>query len=432
MRTRIFVWFPKKCFSVVVMIALFGLLSAQAVQGETVKIGLNYPKTGPYSVQGLDQLRGAELAMEEINAEGGILGKSIEIVTRDTVSKPDIAVKNANELIDTEGVKMIFGGVSSGVAVAVGEVCQQKGMLFMGTVTASNETTGEKGHRHTFRACYNAWMGAKAMSAYLKKNFEGKKYFYVVSDYTWGWSSEASIRKFTGTEDQEKHKRVLTALGADEETFKKAITLANMVKPDVLVLVLFGKDMSTAIRLATMAGVKKTMQIVVPILELGLAEGGGPKVMEGVIGTADFNWQVPYKYNYSGGKAFVEKFTTKYNRYPCWGAATAYTNLIQYRDAVKRAGGFEVPKVIKALEGHKFTLLKDQQTWQDFDHQCVQSVYIVKCKPEDEVMKDKFKLDYFEILDKQSGEELVETRAEWNQRRQAANVPTELEKLPGE
>jgi hypothetical protein len=70
--------------------------------------------------------------------------------------------------------------------------------------------------------------------------------------------------------------------------------------------------------------------------------------------------------------------------------------------------------------------------WRDFDHQSVQTVYAVKCKPEPIVLKDKYNQDYFEILSSLPGDEAVRTRAEWNAVRKAAGKPTHLEKLPGE
>ncbi|MCP3901216.1 MAG: ABC transporter substrate-binding protein [Desulfobacteraceae bacterium] len=414
----------------IIVIILFSALGTHAEN--FVKIGLNYPATGPYAAQGLDQIRSAKLAIEKINISGGILGQKVELVIMDTKSQPQIAVQNAVEMIKKDKVKMIFGGASSGVAVAVGKVCQEKQVVFMATITSSNATTRENGHRHTFRVCYNAWMGAKALSSYLNKEYKGKKYFYIVADYTWGWSSEDSIRKFTGTEDQTLHKRILTRLGGDKAEFEKAILLAKMLRPDVLVLVLFGQDMSTAITIANKMGVKKTIQIVVPILELGLAEGAGPKVMENVIGTADWNWKVPYKYNYKAGIKFVEKFAQKYQRYPCWGAATAYTNVIEYAKAVERAQSFNSAKVILALENHKFTSLKDEQIWRAFDHQNVQSVFVVKCKPAEEVLKDKLKLDYFEILGRFPGKDVVQNRLEWETARIGNGKSLSLELLPGE
>lgn len=409
------------------MVLALALLSVGMAWAEVVKVGLNYPKTGPYSVQGQDQWRAANLAVEEINAAGGILGKSVEIVWRDSKSKADLAAKNMEELIDQEGVVMGFGGSASSVAIAAGKVCNKRNKLFFGTLTYSTATTGKEGLKTTFRECYNAWMGAKAISSYLKNNFAGKKYFYITADYTWGWTTEESVRTFTATEDTSVHKATKTPFpGATEKDFKKALSFAKMIKPDVLVLVLFGKDMSTAVRLATSMGMKKNIQIVVPNLTLGMAEGGGPKVMEGVIGALPWAWNVPYKYNYPRGKEFVEKFAAKFNRYPSTSGASAYTILYEYKAAVERAGSFDTQVVLKALEGHEYTLLKDKQTWRDFDHQSMQTVYAVKCRSQADVLKDKFKLDFFEIISSISGEEAVRTREEWNKVRQAAGKPTEL------
>jgi ABC-type branched-subunit amino acid transport system substrate-binding protein len=379
-------------------------------------------------VQGLDQWRATEMAVEEINAAGGILGQQVEIVWRDTQSKPDVATANATELIDQHGVKMIFGGSSSGVAIATAKVCHAKNVPFFGTLTYSTETTGTEALKTTFRECYDSWMAAKAISDYLKNNFPNKKYLYVTADYTWGWTTEAAVRELTGTQDESVHKSIKTPFPtATVEDFKKALSFAKVVKPDVLVLVEFGHDMEVAIRNATAMGMKQDMQIVVPNLTLGMAEGGGPKVMEGVIGALPWSWQIPYKYDYPRGKEFVEKFSTKYNRYPCTSGASAYTIMWEYKAAVERAASFETPQVIAALEGHEYTLLKDKQVWRDFDHQSVQTVYLVKCKPEAAVLKDKYKLDYFEILGSMAGEQAAVTFAEWKAIRQSAKKLAELE-----
>ncbi len=413
-----------------ILTAVFLLLVipvALLAQG-TVKVGLNYPKTGPYAAEGLDQWRAAELAAEEINAAGGILGKPVEIVWRDSQSKPEVTVVNVSEMIDKDGVKMVFGGSSSGVAVAAGKVCDEKKIPFFATLSYSTATTGTEGRWTTFRECYDSWMAAKILGANLKKNFPGKKYLYITADYTWGWTTEASLRQFTDTKDESIHKKFKTPFPtATTEDFRKALGFAKMVKPDVLVLVLFGNDMVEAIRLATSMGMKETMQIVVPNMTLAMAEGGGPKVMEGVIGALPWDWSIPYKYNYTRGKSFVDKFAAKYNRYPSTSGASAYTILYEYKSAVERANSLETPAVVKALEGHEYTLLKDKQYWRGFDHQSVQTIYLVKCKPEVEVLKDKYKLDYFEILSSMPGEEAAVSMAEWKSERKAAGKSETLQ-----
>ncbi|MBI5076444.1 MAG: substrate-binding protein [Nitrospirae bacterium] len=419
---------------VVLLAGVFFLVGAMpALSAEVVKIGLNYPRTGPYFVQGLDQLRAAEMARDEINAAGGIMGKKIEIVWRDSQSKVDVTKKNVTELIDKEGVRMVFGGSASSVAIAAGEIAQEKGVLFFGTLTYSTDTTGKDGHRHTFRECYDSWMGAKALAPYLKKNFPGKKYFYITSDYTWGWTTEEALRKLTGTADKAQHPGALTPFPtAAEKDFKAALEKAKAANPDVLVIVLFGTDMSNAVSMARHMGLKDKMQIVVPNLTLGMAESAGPQAMEGVIGALPWAWNIPYQKNYARGKEFVEKFASKYNRYPDTSGGSAYAIMHEYKAAVERAGTFDTPAVIKALEGHEYQLLKDKQVWRKFDHQSVQTVYAVKIKPAAQIMKDKYKLDYFEIIDSMAGSEAAVTLKEWQANRTAAGKPAQLEKLPGE
>jgi len=413
-----------KTLCVATMILAFAAAIGAA---ETVKVGLNYPKTGPYATIGEDQFRAATMAVEEINAAGGIMGKQVELVWKDSQSNPKVSVQNVTELIDNGGVKMVFGGSSSGVAVAVGDLCQQKGVPFFGTLTYSTATTGANGHRFTFRECYDSWMGAKVLAKYLNANFAGKKYMYITADYTWGWTTESSMRTLTNTTDAAAHKGVLTPLGTTD--FNKELGLAKMIKPDVLVLVLFGDDMVNAIRQATAMGLKATCQIVVPNITLGMAEGGGPKVMEGVVGALPWCWRIPYEYNFARGKKFVEDYSAKYSRYPSTSGASAYTIMYEYKGAVERAQSFVPAKVVKALEGHTYTLLKDAQTWRDFDHQSVQTVYAVKCKPQVEVMSDKYKLDYFQVLSNLSGPEAAITKQEWVAARTAAGLPGELEPL---
>ncbi len=403
------------------------------VSAATVKIGLNYPASGPYWIMGLAQNSAATMAVEEINASGGILGNTVEIVRRDSKSQTGVTTKNVNELISGENVKMVFGGSSSAVAVTAGKICQQRGVPFFGTLTYSTTTTGTQARRLVFRECYNAWMGAKVLAGYLKTNFTGKNYFFITADYSWGHTTEKSIRTFTDTLNKNDHKGILTPFpGARITDFLMALKQAQSARPDVLVLVLFGKDMETALKQATKWKMKETMQIVVPNLTLGMAEGAGPEVMDGVVGAVPWCWQVPYKYNYAKGKTFVEKFTRKFKRYPSSSAASAYTIVYEYKAAVERAGTFDTPAVIRALEGHVYNLLKDTQIWRAFDHQSVQTVYAVKGKPAAQVRNDPYELDYFDIINTISGPEAVRTREEWDAIRIAAGKPIILERLPGE
>ncbi|WP_417521172.1 substrate-binding protein [Marinobacter sp.] len=403
------------------------LLSASTLGAETLKIGLNYPQTGRYKDQGLQQRLGAFLAVDEINKAGGVMGQPLELVIRNTRGKPARGARNTAEMIDNEGVQMVFGGVSSSVAIASGNAARERDRLYFGTLTYSNATTGSAAHTHMFREPYNAWMTAKVLSQYLKQNHGGQDYFYITSDYTWGWSVEESVRKFSDTEDTERHPGVKTPFPrALVNDFQNALEQADASGAEVLMLVLFGDDMVRALNVAYEMGLTKKMQIVVPNLTLGMAIQVGPTIMEGVVGGSPWVWNVPYEMNYPRGKEFVEAFSKRYEMRPSTAAASAYSIVYQYKSAVERAGTTDTRALIRALEGHRYTFLKDEQYWRDFDHQNVQSVYVVKVKPRTAIMADEYGADYFSIIGSMSGDNAAQTREEWEARRREAGKPLSL------
>lgn len=137
-----------------------------------------------------------------------------------------------------------------------------------------------------FRECNNAWMSARVLGQYLNENMPGKTYFYITSDYTWGHTSESSLRQATGTVDTSKHQGVRTAFpGARLSDYRAALEKAANSGAEVLVLVLFGEDMVRAMRIADELGLNKKMQIAVPNLTLSMVELAGPDIMRGVLGT---------------------------------------------------------------------------------------------------------------------------------------------------
>ncbi|MFC1592098.1 ABC transporter substrate-binding protein [Thermodesulfobacteriota bacterium] len=321
--------------------------TGEGLAAGAVKVGLNYPKTGPYADLGLDQLRGARLACDEINAAGGIMGRQVELVVMDSASKPARAVANVKEMIGQEKVTMVLGGASSSVAAAVSEVCYQRGVLNMITIAGAPALTGANAHRTTFRVCYNSTMDTRALAMFLTEHYADTKYFYITADCPMGRQLEQDLRKLTGTEDAAVHKSVQTPFpNVKQNDFARAMRVAEKERPDILLLVQFGKNVSTGIMQASIMGLKQQTQIVVPFLELTSTEGIPPKILEGVIGTTDWAWEVPYRYNYRKGIAFVESYDKAYKRYPSWGAASAYTILHEYKAAVERARTFRTPAVI--------------------------------------------------------------------------------------
>lgn len=407
-------------------LALWAAASLPLQAAEPVTLGLNFPRSGPYKEEGLAQMRGALLAIDEVNAQGGVLGRPLRLVSKDSASRPEKAVRNVDKLAD-EGAAMLFGGASSAVAIAAGKRARERGLLYFGTLTYSNDTTGKDGHRYLFRECNNAWMSAAVLGKHLSKTQAGKQFFYITADYTWGHTSESSLRQATATQDDQRHPGLKVPFpGARISDHQAALKQAAASDAQVLVLVLFGEDLVRAMRIVGELGLNKRMQIVAPNLTQSIVEQAGPTLMQGVLGTEPWTWRVPALENSARGQAFVSTFSERYQVYPSSSAASAYSIVWQWRDAVERARSLDSEAVIKALEGHRYQLLKDQQEWRAFDHQNAQSMYAVRVKERSEVLKDPLKQDYFEIVERLSASETLPTLEQWQAERQSAGQPRQL------
>jgi len=169
----------------------------------TVTLGFNVPQSGPYADEGADELRAYKLAVKHINGEGdggmmntmkplslkgnGILGKKVVYVTGDTQTKADAARASAKRMIEKDGLVMVTGGSSSGVAIAVQGLCQEMGIIFMAGLTHSNDTTGKDKRRYGFRHFFNAYMSGAALGPVLEKEMgNDRRAYHLTADYTWG------------------------------------------------------------------------------------------------------------------------------------------------------------------------------------------------------------------------------------------------------
>ena len=390
------------------------LATTSAWSSETVLFGINVPLTGSYFRQGEDELRAYKLAIKIINERGGILGKKIIYSVKDTGTDAEVARKNTKEFIKN-GVIMVTGGSSSAEAVAQSEECQKGGVIFMAALTHSNDTTGKDGHRHTFRWYFDAHMSAKALSYELIRKFgKNAHYTYIYADYTWGISLLESMQDFLEKAGGKTNLKISTKLG--EVSYISPLLQAKLSEPDVLVLIQFGQDMIYSLQQATSLQLRNKMAIVVPLMDLHMAEPLGPEIMQGIITT--MSWYHGLTEVHEGSKKFVELFEKEYKQKPGSGAAAAWVDIFQYADAVERAKSFDHFKVIRALEGHHFQLLLNDEYWREWDHQGIRPTYVAVGKNPTAVA-DKW--DLFRIIGVYKGEDLARTREE---------NPIQLEPIP--
>jgi len=366
-------------------------------KGSTVTLGFNVPQTGAYADEGADELRAYQLAIEHINGEGdggmlstfsskalkgeGINGKKAVYVTGDTQTKSDAARASAKRMIEKDGAVMITGGSSSGVAIAVQGLCQDAGVIFMAGLTHSNDTTGKDKRANGFRHFFNTEMSGAALGPVLKNAFGSERSAYhLTADYTWGWSQEGSIKKYTEQLGWNTAAAVRTPLGAGD--FSQYITPVLNSGADVLVLNHYGRDMVNSLTQAVSFGLRdkqvngKDFAIVVPLYSRLMAQGAGENV-KGIFGSTNWHWSLQDE----GSKAFVKSFGQKYGFPPSQAAHTCYCQALLYADACQRAGSFRPSEVGAALEGFKFDGLGNGPTeYRAGDHQCFKDVLVVKGK----------------------------------------------------
>jgi len=367
--------------------------------GGSVTLGFNVPQTRAYADEGADELRAYELAVEHLNGGGdggmlntfsskaltgnGILGKKVEYVTGDTQTLSDAARASAKRMIEKDGAVMITGGSSSGVAIAVQGLCQDAGVIFMAGLTHSNDTTGKDKRANGFRHFFNTEMTGAALAPVLKNAFgEDRRVYHLTSDYTWGWSQEGSIQKYTEPFGWETAAAVRTPVGAGD--FSQYITPVLNSGADVLVLNHYGKDMVNSLPQSVQFGLRdkqvngKNFEIVVPLFSRLMAQGAGDAI-KGIFGSTNWNWSLQDE----GSKAFVKSFGQKYGIPPSQAAHTCYCQTILYADAAERAGTFRPSELGKALEDFSFDGLGNGPTdYRGSDHQCFKDVLVVKGKEE--------------------------------------------------
>lgn len=380
---------------------IFTAASASAYTNEpgagSVKIGFNVPQTGPYAEEGLDELRAQELAVEHLNGMGdggmlntfseknldgtGILGRKVEFVTGDTQTKSDVARASAQSMIQKDGVIMINGGSSSGVAVAVQGLCQEAGIIFMAGLTHSNDTTGKDRKANGFRHFFNGYMSGVALAPVLKNAYgTDRRAYHLTADYNWGWTQQESIQASTEAMGWETAETVLTPVGAGD--FSSYIAPVLNSGADTLILNHYGGDMVNSLTQAVQFGLKdkqvngKDFTIIVPLYSELMAAGAGSNI-EGVFGSMNWNWQLQDE----GTAAFVKSFGEKYGRPPSNAAHTCYVQTLLYADAVTRAGTFNPCGVVEALEDFEFDGMGNGKTlYRGADHQCFKDVLVMKGK----------------------------------------------------
>jgi branched-chain amino acid transport system substrate-binding protein len=383
--------------------------------GDSVFIGIAVPRTGAYAVQGEDELKGWQLAVEHINSghelmrklspktTKGVLGKTVKIGIADSAAKPNTAVQAEQRIISEDNAVLMTGSTSSAVAVALNKLAQSAKVLYVAGISGSNDTTGKDCVRYGFRQCFYGQTAAAAIGPVLVKAFgKNKKAAYMTPDYTYGHTVTKSMQDYLATAGWTTVTNQVSPLGAPD--FSSYLLNSANSGADVLINVNWGRDAVLSIQQAKKFGIFDKMKRAVPYQIPFLAPEVGGGLLEGVYAATDFWWTLEDKYPLA--KMFVESFDKKYGYKPEWGAENAYVSFAHWARMVEEAGSFYPPDVIKAYEkGETIPSLLGDVHYRPQDHQCVRPVVIVKGKAAKDM---KNKEDYWEVIEVLPGAPLMQ------------------------
>ena len=323
-------------------------LGSPALAQSTVKIGeLNSYKSQPAFLE--PYKRGWELAVEEINGKGGVLGKPLEVISRDDGGTPGDAVRVANELVTREGVNIIAGTFLSHIGLAVTEFAGKEKVFFLAAEPLTDKITWQNGNKYTFRLRASTYMqvamlmpdavaAKKKRWALIYPNFE-----YGQSAVTW---FKEMLRK--AQPDVEFVTEQAPPLGkVDAGAVVQAIDDA---KPDAIFNVLFGPDLAKLVREGTTRGTFKN-RTVVSLLS------GEPEYLDPLKDEAPVGWIVTgYPWDAvdtPAHKAFVAAYQKRWNDYPRLGSVVGYDTIKSLAAGITKAGSTDTDKLIAAFRGLK-------------------------------------------------------------------------------
>jgi branched-chain amino acid transport system substrate-binding protein len=335
-----------------------------------VKIGLLYALSGLAAVYTKGTIIGHEIAAEEINRKGGLLGgRQIEFVTRDNKLKPGIAVKEFRRMVTRDKVDFVMGVISSGVALAVSQVAKEMNVLFIDTIAQSSALTEEQGHLYVARMNTNSTiMGRTAALAAAKQDWES--YYFIGPDYEWGHVVNGDFWEFLQRQKEgvQKLGELWPKLG--ERDFSSHITTIINANPDAVFSSLWGGDLIAFIKQAKAYGFfDKTHFISTGAGDLDILKPMGQEMPEGIMATFLYAFDMPVPGKEAQNETFVAKFKEKAGYEPKSGDIIGYVSTYMIAEAINKADSAESEKLAQTLRGMNFDTVLGEVSIRSFDGQ---------------------------------------------------------------
>ncbi len=370
--------------------ATLPLFNIARAQTGPIKIGFPTPLTGAFSAEAQDQVRAAEIAVKEFNESGGFNGRKAELLVRDDKLNPGEAATRTLELIEKDKVDFVVGSLSAATQLTINAVCRDRKVLFNSISQSDAINEAKDWSLFTFHEALNPHITAGAVARYAFPKF-GKKVVYLTADYAYGHEMVRGFQRAGQALGVQTLADIRHPLGTSD--YSAFLPRIQALKPDVLVLCNFGRDLVNSAKQATDFGLKASTKIITPVLLYTARQAGGPEAFEGILGGTSYYWGIEDKV--PTAKAFNDKFRKAYGgTVPSDYGALGYAGVRSVLQAVRDSKSTDSTRVSIAMRQMKYDWYKGAQEYRKCDHQSVQSVILVESKSKN--MKDKY--DVFNVL----------------------------------
>ena len=362
---------------------------ARAQARKPILIGLTCDATGTFADSGQADRRGMILAIEEQNARGGVLGRSIEHKWEDTATDASVAVRVAQRMIERDRIDFMIGALSSGVAAPLSELAQRHGIIYCNSNSSADSVTNEKCQRVNFVWDANGYMFNQALGPLVAKTL-GTRWFILTHDYVWGKNVTAGTRDIMKKVGAEEVGELFVPQGTRD--FSAQLLRIRSAKPQVVMANVAGIEQTALREQASEFGSDKDAHWVFPQQDFPDLYALGPKKSFGYFTTT---WH--YTLTDPGAQDFVQRFRKRWAGAPIEipdnVSSNGYIATRELLRAVERAGTTKNHDVIKQLEGWviKDNFRKYPSVVREWDHLVGQMLYLAKSKKPSE-MKDKYDL----------------------------------------
>jgi len=381
------------------MTSLSGCLGVLDGGGETLLLGTAFPYTGAYSEEANTQMQGVELAVSEINDNGGLNGREVEIVDRDTELSGDVSARRIQDLITNEGVDLLCANLSGGISLQTNTQAKDNSVPYMaGCQTIPDLHTQSNLYDCTYTPYALTVQSQRANARYIYDNL-GESMFGLYADYAWGqdsWNHQSTaFENLGGTVEGS----VTHPLGGSD--FSSQMSEAQDSDADVLFIHNLGADQATAVNQAREFGLHEDKEIFIGVTTTTVARRAGRDQWENIYAGIQYT---PSADN-SGTQEFSQKMEEEYGNPGDSYSAVCYTGVKEFERAANEAGSVDPADLTETINTNpSFQHTKSEEEWRDCDNQSIQDWYIVSGKPQSE-QEDEW--DIFALEGSRGGTEII-------------------------